>query len=121
MIDSNNTRVAKVNIPSLLSEGDEVAGLPTEASSPRVRQCSPHIKSVSTGQRRRRTIYIAGMYGHSDDGGTMWWCCQSVVSLTVGRPPWYDSEGQIAEAFVIGNQSLIASTGSCPGSLLATI
>lgn len=43
------------------SEGDDVAGSPADSSSPRALQ-APNVRSTSSsvGQRRRRTIYIAG-------------------------------------------------------------
>ncbi|CAI7997178.1 Uridine-cytidine kinase-like 1 [Geodia barretti] len=71
-------RVISVSSSDSGSEGDEVAALPADTTSPRGNKASTPRKSSTPGERRRRTIYIAG------------------------RPPWYDSHGQIAEAFVIG-------------------
>ena len=84
---------------TLCSEGDEVTGLPEDISSARGHQASsPLAKAASGGQRRRRTIYIAGMKYHVIGHVIM-----MMMSLILsGRPPWYDSQGQIAEAFVIG-------------------
>ena len=77
------------------SEGDEVTeNGPTQRAAP---TASPR-KPTSAGQRRKRTIYIAGqlVLPPSLPG------CVVYVILPPGRPPWYDSHGQIAEAFVIG-------------------
>lgn len=80
------------------SEGEDLAGPPTDSSSPRALQAlNARSTLASGGQRRRRTIYIAGML--SSRVGQ----CREVIIISPGRPPWYDSQGQIAEAFVIGN------------------
>lgn len=75
-----------------------MAGPPTDSSSPRA-LLAPNARSTSAsvGQRRRRTIYIAGRECSPHVLGS------DVVIISSGRPPWYDSQGQIAEAFVIGN------------------
>lgn len=36
-----------------------------------------------------------------------------LVVISSGRPPWYDSQGQIAEAFVIGNVFLCYTVCMC--------
>ena len=102
---STHTLSLSLSLSLTPSEGDEVAALPADTTSPRGNKASTPRKSSTPGERRRRTIYIAGMltpFSH-----VMSHVMHDVICFP-GRPPWYDSHGQIAEAFVIGEVTNLA-------------
>jgi len=56
--------------------------------------------SVSSGIVKRRTRTTSASYTSAGDGPVVRSGTRTIY--TAGRPPWYDSQGQLKEAFVIG-------------------
>src|SRR6218665_419112 len=64
---------------------------------------SPH--KLPAGRRRARTTSTT--FTSEADGPVVRSGKQAI--FTAGRPPWYNSQGQLKEAFVIGNKRILAS------------
>ena len=58
------------------------------------------LKSTSGGSVKRRTRTTSASYTSAGDGPVVRSGTRTIY--TAGRPPWYDSQGQLKEAFVIG-------------------
>lgn len=58
--------------------------------------------AISSGERavKRRTRTTSSSYTSAGDGPVVRSGTRTIY--TYGRPPWYDSQGQLKEAFVIG-------------------
>jgi len=86
----------------------DCASLPLTPPTPSQRSPLKSASGTVAGSVKRRVRTISASYTSASDEPVVRSGTRTIY--TAGRPPWYDSHGQLKEAFVIGVYLLISAT-----------